>query len=54
MTSVERETGKGKGETELWNAAVAAIMLGFARAFDVEVTTSRTGVPEMRPTAAVS
>src|SRR5207249_10393300 len=31
MTSVERETGKGKGETELWNAAVAAIMLGFAR-----------------------
>ena len=54
MTSVERETGKGKGETELWNAAVAAVMLGFARAFDVEVTTSRTGVPEMRPTAAVS
>src|SRR6266513_5340461 len=46
MTSVERETGKGKGETELWNAAVAAVMFGFARAFDVEVTTSRTGVPE--------
>src|SRR5213080_3792314 len=45
MTSVERETGKGKGETKLWDAAVAAVMLGFARTFDVEVTTSRTGVP---------
>ena len=54
MTSVERERGKGKGETKLWDAAVAAVMLGFARAFDVEVTTSRTGDTEMRPTAAVS
>ena len=54
MTSVERERGKGKGETKLWGAAVAAVMLGFARAFDVEVTTSRTGVTEMRPTATVS
>ena len=54
MTSVERERGKGKGETGLWDAAVAAVIHGFANAFNVEVTTSRTGVTEMRPTGAAA
>jgi len=54
MTSIERERGKGKGETGLWDAAVAAVIHGFANAFNVEVTTSRTGVREMRPTGAAA
>jgi len=54
MTSIERERGKGKGETGLWDAAVAAVIHGFANAFNVEVTTSRTGVTEMRPTGAAA
>ena len=49
MTSVERETGNGKRETGLWNAAVAAVINGFASTFGVEVTTSREGVTETRP-----
>ncbi len=40
MTSVERETGKGKGETELWDEAVAAVVRGFERAFGVEAVAS--------------
>ena len=36
MTSVRRETGDGKGETELWNEALAAVVRGFEIAFDVE------------------
>ena len=48
MTSVERETGKGKGERELWDAAVAAVIHGFARTFNVEATTSPTSVTEPR------
>jgi lipoyl(octanoyl) transferase len=35
MTSVERETGQGKGETELWDEAVAAVIRGFEQAFRV-------------------
>ena len=54
MTSIERERGKGKGETGLWDAAVAAVIHGFANAFNVEVTTSRTGVTEMCPTVAAA
>ncbi len=54
MTSIERERGKGKGETGLWDAAVAAVIHGFANAFNVEVTTSRTGVTEMCPTGAAA
>jgi lipoyl(octanoyl) transferase len=49
MTSVERETGKGKGERDLWEAAVAAVIRGFERAFGVATqTASRTNVEEMR------
>ena len=40
MTSVERETGMGKGETELWDEAVAAVVRGFERAFGVEAVAS--------------
>jgi len=40
MTSVERETGKGNGETELWDEAVAAVVRGFECAFDVEAKAS--------------
>ena len=36
MTSVRRETGDGKGETELWNEALPAVVRGFEIAFDVE------------------
>ena len=42
MTSVERETGKGKGETELWNATVAAVAQGIESAFDVEITSQES------------
>jgi lipoyl(octanoyl) transferase len=35
MTSVERETGTGKGETVLWDEAVAAVIGGFEQAFRV-------------------
>jgi lipoyl(octanoyl) transferase len=40
MTSVERETGECKGETELWDEAVAAVIGGFEQAFRV---TARVG-----------
>jgi lipoyl(octanoyl) transferase len=36
MTSVARETGKGKGETGLWEASIDAVIRGFAAAFGVE------------------
>jgi len=36
MTSVARETGKGKGETGLWEASVDAVIRGFEAAFGVE------------------
>jgi lipoate-protein ligase B len=54
MTSVERERGKGKGERDLWDAAVAAVVHGFASTFNVEVTTSRTSVTEMRQAGAAA
>src|SRR4029077_3239025 len=54
MTSVERETGKGKGERDLWDATVAAVIHGFASAFNVEVTTSRTSVTEPRQAGAAA
>jgi len=54
MTSIERERGKGKGETGLWDATVAAVVHGFAGAFHVEVTTSRTVVTEIRPAGAAA
>lgn len=36
MTSVEREGGRGKGDGSLWDQAVAAVLKGFERAFEVE------------------
>src|SRR6266566_2345897 len=39
MTSVERETGNGRGEKQLWDDTVAAVIRGFAKAFDVTATT---------------
>jgi lipoyl(octanoyl) transferase len=36
MTSVARETGKGKGETGLWEASFDAVIRGFEAAFGVE------------------
>ena len=42
MTSVERETGHGKRDTELWDEAVAAVVRGFERAFDVEITSQES------------
>ena len=44
MTSVERETGNGKRETGLWDASVAAVVLGFERAFSVEAKATLAGV----------
>ena len=35
MTSVERETGNAKGETELWAETVGAVIRGFEGAFGV-------------------
>jgi len=40
MTSVERERGKGKGERELWQGAVAAVIRGFEAVFSVEARAS--------------
>jgi lipoyl(octanoyl) transferase len=40
MTSVLRETEIGKGERELWNEAVAAVIRGFESAFGVEAHAS--------------
>jgi len=36
MTSIERERGNVKGERELWDATVAAVIRGFESAFGVE------------------
>ena len=46
MTSVGRETGHGKRDTELWTETVGAVIRGFERAFGVtaklaDVTASR-------------
>jgi lipoyl(octanoyl) transferase len=35
MTSIEQERGRGKGETGLWDEAVAAVIQGFEGAFKV-------------------
>ena len=40
MTSIQRETGKEKGETNLWEETVAAVIRGFERAFDVTLTSA--------------
>ena len=49
MTSVLRETGNGKRETELQDESRAAVIRGFERAFDVEaITTSSNNVEQMR------
>jgi len=40
MTSVERERGKGKGERDLWQGAVAAVIRGFEAVFSVEARAS--------------
>ena len=49
MTSVLRETGSGKRETELRDESRAAVMRGFEVAFGVNCqTTSRNDVKEMR------
>jgi lipoyl(octanoyl) transferase len=36
MTSVEREKGEGRGERELWDQSVTAVIRGFETAFGVE------------------
>jgi lipoyl(octanoyl) transferase len=38
MTSVEREKGEGRGERELWDQSVTAVIRGFETAFGVEAT----------------
>ena len=49
MTSVLRETGNGKRETELQDESRAAVIRGFERAFGVNCqTTSRNDVKEKR------
>ena len=40
MTSVERERGTGKGERDLWQGAVAAVIRGFEAVFSVEARAS--------------
>jgi lipoyl(octanoyl) transferase len=45
MTSIQRETGKEKGETNLWEETVAAVIRGFEGAFGVtsrELSCSRS------------
>jgi lipoyl(octanoyl) transferase len=44
MTSIEREKGKGKGERQLWDASVSAVVRGFAQAFGVD-TVLRDEIP---------
>jgi lipoyl(octanoyl) transferase len=51
MTSIERETGNGKRETDLWEQTVAAVIRGFEGVFGVTATTSREGVALMHPAA---
>ncbi|HYT04875.1 MAG TPA: lipoyl(octanoyl) transferase LipB [Gemmatimonadales bacterium] len=41
MTSVEREKGKGRGERELWDETVTAVIRGFEGAFDVTAVMRR-------------
>ena len=38
MTSVQREMGEGRGERDLWNAALTSVIHGFETAFGVEAT----------------
>jgi lipoyl(octanoyl) transferase len=49
MTSVERELGAGSGE--LWTRSVAAVIRGFATAFDVTTTALHQDVAPTRPAA---
>ena len=49
MTSVEREGGQGKGEGSLWEETVAAVIRGFATAFDVEAKAASRSVVEALP-----
>ena len=44
MTSVARETGLGTRDSGLGDAAVAAVVRGFAAAFSVEVAARRAGL----------
>ncbi len=46
MTSVAREAGSGKGEAELWDETVAAVVRGFERSFGV---TARAGELAAQP-----
>ncbi len=48
MTSVERETGNGKRETELWDDAVEAVVLGFEEAFGYRQEASSSDVSHKR------
>ncbi len=48
MTSIERERGKGKGETGLWDEAVAAVIRGFGSAFGIEAVL-RDEIPGYAP-----
>lgn len=42
MTSVERERGKGKGETRLWDETADAVLRGLESAFDVEIISQES------------
>jgi lipoyl(octanoyl) transferase len=53
MTSVARETGKGNGETGLWETSVDAVIQGFERAFSVEAEM-QNDVQQLRPATASS
>src|SRR5438093_13730083 len=44
MTSIQQETRKRKGERDLWEQTVQAVIRGFTKAFDVTITPSREGV----------
>ena len=44
MTSIQQETRKRKGERDLWEQTVQAVIRGFTKAFDVTITPSREGI----------
>jgi lipoyl(octanoyl) transferase len=51
MTSVRQERGEGRGERELWDTTVAAVIRGFETAFGVETRVSDDVEPLRHATA---
>ena len=49
MTSIERERGKGKGETGLWDEAVAAVIRGFEHVFRVTARACKLHADAVSP-----